>query len=136
MPLGRGMITSTFGNGQPVGDMNDKRPHIMPRFMEDNRDKNVRIISDFKILADKKGCAVSQLALAWLLKQGDDIFSIPGTKRMKYREENWSAIEVHLSDEDEKEIRDFVENAEVAGPSLPLQFASYNYTDTQEENYS
>lgn len=134
MPLGRGMITSTFASGEPVGDANDKRPHVMPRFMEGNKEKNVKIVIDFKALADKKACSVAQLALAWLLKQSDDIFPIPGTKRLKYMEENWAALEIDLSDEEEKEIRHFVENAEVAGPSLPPQFSSYNYTDTQEES--
>ena len=119
-----------------MGDMNDKRPHIMPRFMEGNKGKNVKIISDFENLAAKKGCSVAQLALAWLLKQGDDIFPIPGTKRVNYMEENWGALKMKLSDEEEKGIRHFVENAEIAGPSLPPQFASYNYTDTEEEGRS
>ena len=134
MPLNRGMVTSTFASGQPVGDINDKRPHIMPRFMAGNKDTNVKIVSDFKALADKKGCSVAQLALAWLLTQGDDIFPIPGTKRMKYMEENWASLEIHLSAEETAEIRSFVESAEIAGPSLPPQFASYNYTDTVAEN--
>jgi aryl-alcohol dehydrogenase-like predicted oxidoreductase len=54
-----------------------------------NRRKNIRIVSEFKALAGKKSCSVAQLALAWLLKQGDDIISIPGTKRLKYMEEIW-----------------------------------------------
>jgi aryl-alcohol dehydrogenase-like predicted oxidoreductase len=134
MPLGRGMITSTFASGGPVGDALDKRPHGMPRFMEGNKEKNVKIMSDFKALADKKGFSVAQLALAWLLKQGDDIFPIPGTKKLKYVEENWAALDIQLSDEEEKEIRHFVEGNEVAGPYLPPRFAGYNYIDTQEEN--
>ena len=54
-----------------------------------NRRKNIRIVSEFKALAGKKSCSVAQLALAWLLKQGDDIVSIPGMKRLKYMEEIW-----------------------------------------------
>jgi aryl-alcohol dehydrogenase-like predicted oxidoreductase len=134
MPLGRGMVTSTFASGESIGDKNDRRSLTFPRFMEGNRGKNTQIVSNFKNLADKKGCSVAQLALAWLLKQGDDIIPIPGTKKMKYMEENWGSLEVHLSDEEEAEIRRFVENSEITGPYMPPAFASYNYTDTQEEN--
>ena len=48
MPLGRGMVTSTFASGKPVGDALDKRPHVMPRFMACNKEKNIKIMSDFK----------------------------------------------------------------------------------------
>jgi aryl-alcohol dehydrogenase-like predicted oxidoreductase len=78
-PLGRGILTSTFSKGEDVGDSTDQRKKVMPRFLDANKDQNVKVMSDFKVLADKKGCTVSQLALAWLLKQGNDIFPIPGT---------------------------------------------------------
>ena len=133
MPLGRGMVTSTFASGEAVGDSQDKRPHLMPRFMEGNRDKNTKVVGQFKALADRKGCTTSQLALAWLLKQGDDIIPIPGTKQLKYLEENWAALDVHLTDEEGGEIRHFVEMAEVAGNPLPAQFENYNFRDTAEE---
>jgi aryl-alcohol dehydrogenase-like predicted oxidoreductase len=133
MPLGRGMLTSTFASGEPVGDSKDKRPLVMPRFMEANRDKNIKLVGQFKALADKKGCTTSQLAIAWLLKQGDDVIPIPGTKKLKYLEENWGALDVHLTDEDEAEIRHFVETAEIAGHYMPPQFESYTFTDTKEE---
>lgn len=133
MPLGRGMLTSTFASGEAVGDVKDKRRYIMPRFMGTNRDKNIRLVSQFKALADKKGCTTAQLAIAWLLKQGDDVIPIPGTKRLKYLEENLSALDVHLTDEDEAEIRQFVETAEIAGHTMPPQFESYNFRDTIED---
>ena len=90
-PLGRGLLTSTFGNRELVADKNDHRQAAFPRFMEENRDINVKLVNQFKALADKKGCTISQLSLAWLLKQGDDIIPIPGTKKVKYLEENWGA---------------------------------------------
>lgn len=133
-PLGRGLLTSTFSKGEALGDSNDMRPHVMPRFQEANRDNNINIVRDFKALADKKGCTVSQLALAWLLKQGNDIFPIPGTKKMKYLEENWGALGVILSDKDELEIRTFVEAADVAGGPAPPAFESYLFRDTKEES--
>lgn len=133
MPLGRGMITSTFAGGEAVGDSKDRRPLAMPRFMEANRQKNVELISQFKALADKKGCTTAQLAIAWLLKQGDDIIPIPGTKKLKYLEENWEALNVHLTHEDEVEIRKFVETAEIAGHYMPPGYEHYIFTDTEEE---
>jgi aryl-alcohol dehydrogenase-like predicted oxidoreductase len=133
MPLGRGMITSTFASGEAVGDEKDKGPHVIPRFQEGNRENNIKIMKGLKALADKKGCTVAQLALAWLVKQGDDIIPIPGTKKLKYLDENWASLDVKLSDEDEAEIRHFVETAEIAGTALPPAFASYAYTDTVQE---
>lgn len=133
MPLGRGMLTSTFASGDAVGDSKDQRPRVMPRFMEANREKNVKLVSQFKTLADKKGCTTSQLAIAWLLKQGDDILPIPGTKKLEYLEENWDALNVQLTNEDEAEIRHFVETAEIAGHYMPPKFENYVFTDTVEE---
>ena len=133
-PLGRGLLTSTFSSGDAVGDSTDKRPYIMPRFHEANRDHNVKIVGQFKALADKKGCTISQLAIAWVLKQGDDIFPIPGTKKLKYLEENWGALDVSLTDAEEKEIRTFVETTELAGSHTPAQFAAYLFRDTKEES--
>jgi aryl-alcohol dehydrogenase-like predicted oxidoreductase len=133
-PLGRGLLTSTFGKGEAVGDSTDGRPRTHPRFQEANRDQNVKIVSQFKALADKKGCTVSQLALAWLLKQGDDIFPIPGTKKLKFLEENWAALDVSLTDEEEAEIRAFGEANELAGAGIPVGFEHYVYRDTKEES--
>ena len=87
----------------------------------------------FQELADKAGCTVSQLALAWLLKQGEDVVPIPGTKRVGFLEENWGAQEIVVTDELEREIREFVEGAAIAGDVVPPQFKSYYYGDTVEE---
>ena len=133
MPLGRGMLTSTFASGEAQGDSKDKRPQTMDRFMGANKDKNVQLVRQFQAMADKKGCTTAQLALAWLLKQGDDVIPIPGTKKLKYLEENWAALDVHLTDDDEREIRRFVETAEIAGHTMPPQFRGYNFRDTKAE---
>ena len=140
-PLGRGLLTSTFANNEPVTEarsdpmkgVGDIRRAIFPRFMEANRDKNVKLVNQFKALADKKGCSTSQLAIAWLLKQGHDIIPIPGTKKIKYLEENWGALDVHLTDEEETEIRNFVETAEVAGDCMPPAFKHRKVANTKEE---
>lgn len=134
MPLGRGILTSSFASGEGLGDAKDTRPMMMPRFLDGNRQKNVELVSQFKKFADKKGCTTTQLALAWLLKQGDDIVPIPGTKRLKYLQENWASMEIQLTDEEEAEIRNFAENAEIAGGTLPPAFEGYNFRDTVEES--
>ena len=128
------MLTSTFSNGEALGDSQDMRPHVMPRFQEANRNQNANIVSQFKALADKEGCTVSQLALAWLLRQGDDIFPIPGTKNLKYLEENWGSLDISLTDEAEAEIKSFLDTSKLAGSSAPPQFAAYLFRDTKEES--
>ncbi|KAI0155133.1 putative aldo-keto reductase [Xylariaceae sp. FL1272] len=133
MPLGRGMVTSSFGNNESSEDPQDTRSKAMPRFQEANREHNAKIVATFKSFADKKGCTVSQLALAWLLKQGDDIIPIPGTKRLKYVEENWAATSIILTDQEEKEIRAFLEGNEMAGGVVPPGMEHYYYRDTKEE---
>lgn len=135
MPLGRGMVTSTFANGTvDGGNGTDVRQTTMPRFSDQNRPKNVGIVKQFGTLAQTHGCSVSQLALAWLLHQGADIIPIPGTKKIEFLEENWEARNIQLSGEEEAATRKFVEAAEVAGNTLPPAFESYNYVNTIEES--
>jgi aryl-alcohol dehydrogenase-like predicted oxidoreductase len=106
----------------------------MPRFQGENLNANIELVKRFKSFAEKKGCTIAQLALAWLLKQGEDIIPIPGTKKMKYLEENWGTLKVGLSDEEEKEIREFGESTGFSGLSAPPQFLAYLYRDTVEES--
>lgn len=131
-PLGRGILTTDFSRGEFASDGQDIRPKVLPQFLAENRDQNVRVVAAFRALSDKKGCTVAQLALAWLLRQGDDVFPIPGTRRVKYLEQNWGALDVVLGDGEEKEVRHFVENAKVAGDALPAAFASHRFRDTKE----
>ncbi|KAL3470763.1 NADP-dependent oxidoreductase domain-containing protein [Aspergillus californicus] len=133
-PLGRGLLTSTFSQGEAVGDERDVRPQVMPRFLPGNREQNVKAVRQFRELAEKKGCSVSQLAIAWLLKQGDDVFPIPGTKRLKYLEENWAALSISLTKEEDAEIQAFGEEVRIAGGTVPDQFVSYIFRDTKEES--
>lgn len=133
-PLGRGLLTGELTTRESISGPNDLRATHFPRFSEENFDLNVKLVSLFRALADKKGCTTAQLAIAWLLKQGDDVIPIPGTKKVKYLEENWQSLEVHLTDGDEEEIRKFVENAELAGyRSMPA--GKYRaFVDTKEES--
>ncbi len=94
-PLGRGFLTGRFQTlvDLPVGDF--RRNH--PRFAQENFEQNLALLRNIERLAHEKGCTPSQLALAWVLAQGDDIVPIPGTKRRKYLEENMGAVGLKLS---------------------------------------
>lgn len=112
-PLGRGMLTGQY---QSIDDFdeNDFRRSI-PRFSKENFPRNLQLVETLRAIADKKGCTSGQLSLAWLMNQGDDIFPIPGTKRIKYLEENMGALNVELTPEEDKQIRRAIERAEVYG---------------------
>jgi aryl-alcohol dehydrogenase-like predicted oxidoreductase len=94
-PLGRGFLTGRFKSHEDF-DENDFR-RTNPRFSGENFYKNLELVEHVKRIARSKGCTASQVALAWLLAQGDDVVPIPGTKRVKYLEENVHADNVRLS---------------------------------------
>jgi aryl-alcohol dehydrogenase-like predicted oxidoreductase len=93
-PLGRGFLTGAIKSPDDF-DADDYRRNN-PRFQGENFTRNLKLVEQVRKLAGDKGCTPSQLALAWVLAQGDDILPIPGTKRRKYLEENAHAIEVKL----------------------------------------
>lgn len=86
-----------------------------PRFTGEAFKENLKLVDALKEIADKKGITPSQLALAWVLAQGDDFIAIPGTKKIKYLKENIGARQVSLSEEDLKEIEAVLENIEAVG---------------------
>ncbi|KAK9836579.1 hypothetical protein WJX74_003504 [Apatococcus lobatus] len=95
-PLGRGFLTGTIKSLKDLHET-DTRVSRMPRFQGDNLEKNIVLVEAVTALADKRGCTPGQLALAWVHAQGDDVFPIPGTKRVKYLEENVAAFHIKLS---------------------------------------
>jgi aryl-alcohol dehydrogenase-like predicted oxidoreductase len=97
-PIGRGFLAGRFTDPSEL-DEGDFRRHG-PRFTGDNLKHNQQLAAKIRELASEKGCAPGQLALAWVLAQGEDIVPIPGTKRVSYLEENWGAIGVELGDDD------------------------------------
>ena len=101
-PLGRGFLTGQIKKFDDLAPDDWRR--VSPRFMGENFQKNLDIVKKLEAFAKKKGCTSSQLALAWVVKQGDNLFPIPGTKRMKYLEENVGALNFTLTKEDFKEI--------------------------------
>ena len=94
-PLGRGFLTGQFKRFEDLAPDDYRRGS--PRFQGENFQKNLDLVRQVEEIAKEKGCKPSQLALAWVLAQGDDIVPIPGTKRRKYLEENVAALEVQLS---------------------------------------
>jgi aryl-alcohol dehydrogenase-like predicted oxidoreductase len=91
-PLGRGELTGAL----EIAAEDDFRASA-PRFQRENRERNLQLVERARKIADEAGCTPAQLALAWLLHQGDDVAPIPGTKRIRYLEENAAAAEVQLS---------------------------------------
>jgi aryl-alcohol dehydrogenase-like predicted oxidoreductase len=101
-PLGRGFLSGRFTSPDDL-DQNDFRRHG-PRFSGENLDANLRLAAKVAEIAEDKGVTPAQLALAWVLAQGNDLVPIPGTKRRKYLEENAAAVDVELTREDLKRI--------------------------------
>jgi len=112
-PLGRGFLTGaiTSENDFAPGDFR----RSSPRFTGANFQKNLDLVREIERLAAEKGCSASQLALAWLLAQGDDVIPIPGTKRVKYLEENVGAVDVVLAPAELQRIEDVFPNGAAAG---------------------
>ena len=101
-PLGRGFLTGQFRKFEDLPQDDYRR--TSPRFQGENFQKNLDLLHEVEELAKKKNCTPSQLALAWVHAQGEDIFPIPGTKRRKYLEENAAAVDVKLTAEDFKQL--------------------------------
>ncbi len=116
-PLGRGFLTGQFQKFEDFA-ADDYRRHS-PRFQGENFQKNLDLVHRVEEIAREKGCKPSQLALAWVLAQGNDIVPIPGTKRRKYLEENVSAIELKLTNEDLRRIDEVFPPEAAAGGRYP-----------------
>ena len=121
-PLGRGFLTGAI---QKVSDLDEgdwRRTN--PRFNEEALKENLKLAGAVKALAEQKGCTPAQLALAWVLAQGEDIVPIPGTKRVKYLEDNLEAANVRLDDEERNEIETACGQFEVVGQRYPAGMMS------------
>jgi aryl-alcohol dehydrogenase-like predicted oxidoreductase len=116
-PLGRGFLTGQFKKFEDF-EADDYRRHS-PRFQGENFQKNLDLVARVDAIAKEKKCTAGQLALAWLLAQGEDIIPIPGTKRRKYLEENAGATGVTLTPEDLRRIDEVAPHGAAAGPRYP-----------------
>ena len=116
-PLGRGMLTGQYKSRADFSEGDFRL--LAPRFSEENFPKNLKLVDKLKEIGERKSCTSGQLTLAWLINQGEDIFAIPGTKKIKYLEENIGALNVVLTDAEDKEIRKAIESAEMHGTRMP-----------------
>jgi len=116
-PLGRGFLTGRFRTFDELPADDYRRNQ--PRFQGANFQKNLDLVTHIEQLATRKKCTPSQLALAWLLAQGQDVVPIPGTKRVKYLEENVGALDVELSPEDLRRIDEMAPVGVAAGTRYP-----------------
>ena len=131
-PIGRGMLSGAYRSPDdfPEGDFRK----MAPRFSKENFPKNLKLVDEIKAIADRKGCTPTQLTLAWLMAQGDDIFPIPGTTNIERLDENLGALHIKITKEENQAIRKAVENAEVAGARYPDAVSGWLYNDTPPED--
>ncbi|MUG95564.1 aldo/keto reductase [Scytonema sp. UIC 10036] len=116
-PLGRGFLTGTIQKPEDFAP-DDFRRHL-PRYQGENFERNLQLVAKIKEIATEKNCTPAQLALAWLLAQGEDIVPIPGTKRRERLEENLGAIAIELSDDDLRRIEDAAPIGATRGTRYP-----------------
>ncbi len=124
-PLGRGFLSGEIKNFEDLAE-DDYRRHS-PRFQGENFNKNMKLVKKVEEVAGEKGITASQLSLAWILAQGQDIVAIPGTKRRKYLEQNAEAAEIILSQEELARIEDVFPKDAASGLRYPeAMMASVN----------
>ncbi len=116
-PLGRGFLTGQIKRFEDLAADDYRRNS--PRFQGENFQKNLELVRRIEQMALEKGCSAAQLALAWVLAQGNDLVPIPGTKRRKYLEENAGALKIKLEPEDLARIDQVAPKGAAAGPRYP-----------------
>jgi aryl-alcohol dehydrogenase-like predicted oxidoreductase len=116
-PLGRGFLTGRFKRFEDLAEDDYRRKS--PRFQGENFQRNLDLLRRIEEIAKEKGCTAAQLALAWVLAQGEDIVPIPGTKQRKYLEENVGALNVQLTKEDLERIDEVAPHGAAAGLRYP-----------------
>ena len=118
-PLGRGFLSGNFKPDEEIPENDYRRNH--PRFQKENIEQNYLIVERMKEIANQKSCTTAQLALAWVLHQWKGIVPIPGTKKVKYLEENASAVKIKLSAEDLKKLNEAAPIGVTKGPRYALR---------------
>ena len=127
-PLGRGFLTGAITSRDQFGDDDFRR--TSPRFDEENLSANLRIVDGVRAMAEQKGVTAAQLALAWVLARGQDVVPIPGTKRRRYLEDNVSAADVQLGDEDLARLEELAPPGAAAGSRYR---GAYGYGESPEK---
>jgi aryl-alcohol dehydrogenase-like predicted oxidoreductase len=116
-PLGRGFLTASFTSPNDIPEDDFRRYN--PRFQGENFTKNMELVARVREIADEKGVKPGQLALAWVLAQGEDVVPIPGTKHVEYLKENIAAANITLSDEDLRRLDEAAPKGQTAGDRYP-----------------
>ncbi|KAF8156598.1 NADP-dependent oxidoreductase domain-containing protein [Crassisporium funariophilum] len=128
-PLGRGMLTGAYKSVDDIPEDDWRR--AVPTFSRENFPNVLKIVDGVTELGKKYNATPGQVTLAWVLAQGNDIIPIPGTKKIKYLEENIAAAHIKLSDDDVKEVRAIAQRADAGGPSrYPEQLMGSLLADT------
>jgi aryl-alcohol dehydrogenase-like predicted oxidoreductase len=126
-PLGRGFLTGAIKSPADFDDDDFRKDH--PRFVGENFTRNLELVDEVRRVAADKGCTAGQLALAWIIAQGDDVVPIPGTKRRTYLEENVAACDVVLTADDLHRLDALVPQGVAAGGRYPYMSS---YGDSPE----
>ncbi|KAJ1663335.1 hypothetical protein IW140_005083 [Coemansia sp. RSA 1813] len=116
-PLGRGFLTGEIRSFEDLREGDARRRH--PRFQPENFANNLKLVDAFKAIAEKKKVTTSQVALAWVLAQEKNLIVIPGTRKVKYLDQNVDAGNIDLSQSDLQEIRGFIDSIQIAGERYP-----------------
>jgi aryl-alcohol dehydrogenase-like predicted oxidoreductase len=116
-PLGRGFLTGAITSADQLDEGDFRRKN--PRFQGDNLARNLELVRRVEAIAQEKGCTPAQLALAWVMAQGEDVVPIPGTKRVRYLEENVAATGIELSEEDLRRLDEAAPRGAAAGLRYP-----------------
>jgi aryl-alcohol dehydrogenase-like predicted oxidoreductase len=115
-PLGRGLLTGAITSADSLAEGDSRRAGRFPRFEGEALRANLALVDAVRAVAERRGCTPGQLALAWVLAQGDDVVPIPGTRRVRYLEGNVAAADVSLEPADLDEVTRAVPREAVAGP--------------------
>jgi aryl-alcohol dehydrogenase-like predicted oxidoreductase len=118
-PLGRGFLSGRFQSPEDFPEDDYRRNH--PRFQGENFRRNIELVHEVEKMTEAKGCTTAQLALAWVLAQGEDIVPIPGTKHRKYLDENIGALDVELTAEDLRRLDEILPLGAAAGERYHAQ---------------
>jgi aryl-alcohol dehydrogenase-like predicted oxidoreductase len=116
-PIGRGFLTGRYASIDDLAEDDFRR--YQPRFQGDNLEANLRLVERLRTIAEEAGHSPVQVALAWLLQQGDDLAPIPGTKRVRYLEENAAAADIELSEEQLAALDEALPVGAAAGDRYP-----------------
>jgi len=112
-PLGRGFLSGRFKSPADFPEDDFRKNH--PRFQGENFEKNIKLVGEVEAMAREKGCTAAQLALAWVLAQGEDIVPIPGTKHIRYLDENIGALDVNLTSDELERLDEILPVGAAAG---------------------